>query len=291
MKPSEFAALVALLEDPDAEVYNTISNRLVNEGIPLVPLLENAWEKAEDKLLQGRVEDILHQIQFKNVLNGLTTWVEKGCTDLLEGIVNVAQYQYPDTDYNLIDSFIGKVKQKVWLELNETLSALEKIKVLNHVFYDSFGFRGNVDNFFSPNNHFINQIIEIKKGGPVLMSLLYSLVAQRLGMPVFPVSLPRNFLVAYQNRYHSAANSKSNEQFILFYINPFNQGAVLGRKDLEQFLSQNNIESKDEYFLPCDNRTAILQLLGSLLIAYQKVGQSEKIDDIKAFLDVLIKQH
>ena len=289
MKPSEFAALVALLEDPDTQVYNSISNRLVSEGVPLVPLLENAWEKAEDKLLQERVEDILHKIQFKNVWDGLTTWVEAGCSDLLEAIVYVAQYHYPDADYSFVDNFIGKVKRKVWHELNETLSALEKIKVLNHIFYGDFAFRGNTDNFFSPNNHFINQLIETKKGGPVLMSLFYCLVAQRLGMPVFPVSLPRNFLVAYQNRYYSATVSKPDEKFILFYINPFNQGAVLGHKDIEQFLLTNNIPSKDEYFLPCDNRTAILQLFGSLLIAYQKVGQDDKIGDIRAILDILVK--
>ncbi|HZJ74680.1 MAG TPA: transglutaminase-like domain-containing protein [Perlabentimonas sp.] len=289
MKPSEFVALVALLDDPDAEVYNTISSKLVDEGVHLVPLLENAWEKADDNLLKSRVEDVLHRIQFKTALDGLTRWVEEGCIDLLEGVVYVTQYQYPDVDYSVIDNFIDKVKQKVWLELNETLSALEKIKVLNHILYDSFGFRGNIDNFFSPNNNFINQLIETKKGGPVLMSLFYSLVAQRLGMPVFSVSLPRNFLVAYQNRHHSAASDNPNDKFILFYINPFNQGAVLGHKDIEQFLLQNNIDSKDEYFLPCDNRIAILQLLGSLLIAYKKVGQDEKIDDIKAFLQALVK--
>ncbi|MDD2549887.1 MAG: transglutaminase-like domain-containing protein [Bacteroidales bacterium] len=289
MKPSEFAALVALLDDPDAEVYNTISNKLVDEGGQLVPLLENTWERTDDKLLKSRVEDVLHRIRFKNALDGLTRWVETGCADLLEGAVYVTQYQYPDVHYSVIDNFIGKVKQKVWLELNETLSALEKIKVLNHILYDSFGFRGNVDNFFSPNNNFINQLIETKKGGPVLMSLFYSLVAQRLGMPVFCVSLPRNFLVAYQNRCHAVASGKPDGKFILFYINPFNQGAVLGHKDIEQFLLQNNIDPKDEYFLPCDNRTAILQLLGSLLIAYKKVGQNEKIDDIKAFLQALVK--
>lgn len=287
MRPKEFAALVSLLEDPDQEVYKSISSKLVDEGVPLVPLLEQAWENANNPLLQERIEDIIHGIQFNLAKNNLAGWMAGGCIDLLSGIVYVAQYQYPDIEYEVIDNFIDKVKQKVWMELNESLTALEKVKVLNHIFFDSYGFAGNADNFFAPQNHFINKLIETKRGGPVLLSLFYSLVAQRLGLPIYPVSLPRNFLVAYRNRYAHTVSGNEVEHNILFYVNPFNNGSVLGRKDIEQFLEQNKIPAKDEYFSPCANCMCVSQLLGSLLISYQKVGEDNKLDDIRRFLDVL----
>ncbi|MDX9769287.1 MAG: transglutaminase-like domain-containing protein [Tenuifilaceae bacterium] len=290
MRPKEFAALVSLLEDPDQEVYKSISNKLVTEGIPLVPLLEQAWEVSDSDILQSRVEDILHKIQLNTAKRNLTDWVATGCADLLAGAVYVAQYQYPDIEYEVVESYIDKLKQKVWMELNESLTALEKVKVLNHILFASCGFAGNADNFFAPQNHFINQLIETKKGGPVLISIFYSLVAQRLGLPIYPVSLPRNFLVAYKNRYGHTAGGGEVEQSILFYINPFNQGSVLARKDIEQFLSQNKIPPKEEYFLPCTNCSAISQLLGSLLLSFQKLGQTSKIDDLKLLLDILHKQ-
>ena len=290
MRPKEFAALVSLLEDPDQEVYKTISSKLVSEGVPLVPLLEQAWEVSKSEILQSRVEDILHKIQFNNARSNLADWVATGCSDLLAGIVYVAQYQFPDIEYEVIESYIQKLKQKVWHELNESLTALEKVKVLNHIFYGSYGFSGNADNFFAPQNHFINHLIETKKGGPVLISIFYSLVAQSLGLPIYPVSLPRNFLVAYNNRYGHTAGGGEVKQAILFYINPFNQGSVLARKDIEQFLSQNKITPKEEYFLPCTNRTAVSQLLGSLLMSFHKLGQPNKADDVKVLLDILHKQ-
>jgi regulator of sirC expression with transglutaminase-like and TPR domain len=290
MRPREFAALVALLEDPDHEVYETISNKLVGEGIPLVPLLEKAWESSSNQILQRRVEDILHQIQFNTALNNLNQWIESGCIDMLEGIVSIAQYQYPDIEYEIIDNQLNKIKQKIWAELNESLTALEKIKVLNHILFKGCGYSGNADNFFAPNNHFINQLIDTKKGGPVLISIFYSLIAQRLGLPVYPVSLPRNFLVAYKDRYSNTNTEKSINHSILFYINPFNLGSVLGRKEIEQFLEQNNITPSDEYFVPCSNRVAVSQLTASLLISYQKTGKHQNVEDVKAFLDLLAKK-
>lgn len=287
MRPKEFAALIALLEDPDAEVYNPISKKLVTEGLPLVPLLEKAWESSANELLQVRIEDILHQIQLLNAKQNVLDWSESGATNLLEGALNIAKYQFPDLEYEVIDSHINKIKQKVWLEFNESLTALEKVKVLNHILYGVCGFTGNIDNFFDPNNHYINTLIETKKGGPVVMSIFYSIVAQRLGMPVFGVSLPKNFLLAYEDRYRQTED-ENEPHSVLFYINPFNRGAVLGRKEIEQFLTQNSIEHKDEYFKPCSNRTTISQLIASLMISYQKVGNTSIVDDLRMLLDIVV---
>jgi regulator of sirC expression with transglutaminase-like and TPR domain len=287
MRPKEFAALISLLEDPDLEVFNTISYKLISEGLPLVPLLEKAWETSKNELFQQRIENILHQIQVNITKQCLISWMESGCKDLLEGAVCIAKYQYPDIEYDVIDSHIDKIKKKVWLELNESLTALEKVKVLNHILFGVCGFSGNTTNFFAPQNHFINHLIESKKGGPVSMSIFYSLVAQRLGLPIFGVSLPRNFLLAYKDRYQTSGEIKQQGHGVLFYINPFNQGAVLGKKEIDAFLVQNNITPKDEYFSPCTNRTTITQLIGSLMISYQKIGDNNKIEDLKIFLDLL----
>ncbi len=287
MRPKEFAALVALLEDPDKEIYGAISEKLVLEGLPLIPLLEKAWENSSNELLQIRVENIIHQIQFQHAKENLSEWINSGCTDLLEGALSIAKYQYPDIEYEVIDSHINKIKKKVWLELNESLTALEKVKVLNHILYGVCGFSGNSTNFFAPQNHYINQVIESKKGGPVSISIFYSLIAQRLGLPIYGVSLPRNFLLAYEDRYQAPAGSENKTNSVLFYINPFNQGAVLGKKEIENFLAQNNITPKNEYFFPCSNRTAISQLVGSLMLSYQKLSQTTKVEDLKVFLDML----
>lgn len=286
MKAKEFAALVSLLEDPDEEVYNPIASKLVSEGAHLVPLLEKEWERTENRFLQTRIESILHQIQLEGSRTSIQNWMDDGASNLLEGAVALARFRFPNVDYKEIDNEINRLKQKVWLEFNENLTALEKVKVLNHILFTVSKFQGNVDNFFDPYNYFINTFLETKKGSPVTLAIFYSLIAQRLGMPVYGVSLPKNFLLAYEDRY-SVKEGAEDRPSILFYINPFNNGIVLGKKEIEHFLTQNGIEPKEEYFYPCSNEKTLGQLVGGLMIAYQKVGNAQAVEDLKLLLSAL----
>jgi hypothetical protein len=177
MRQKELNALVSLLDDPDNEIYSVISKKIMQEGMELIPALEKAWETTENSLIQQRIESIIHKIQYQSTKEQLERWVDSGATSLLDGTICLTRYQYPEIKTNIIENYLEKVKQKIWLELNESITALEKVKVINHIIYGVLGFSGNTTNFFSPHNHYINQLIENKKGGPVSLSIFYSLIA------------------------------------------------------------------------------------------------------------------
>lgn len=286
MRPKEFSALIALLDDPDNEVNRVVTDKIIHHGPEIIPLLENAWETSPNDILQKKIESLINRIQYQSTYDSITSWVEKGSQNLLEGAVYVSRFNYPLVQVETIEEQLEKIRKDVWLELNESLTALEKVKALNHIFYGVHGFTGNTTNFFAPQNHYINQVIENKKGGPVALAICYSVVAQKLGLPIYGVSLPKNFLLAFKDRYQTVASNTNNPETILFYINPFNRGAVISRKEIEHFLSQNNMDAKDEYFVPCSNRTTISQLIASLMIAYQKMGNTEKITQLQSLLDI-----
>jgi len=287
MEAKELNALIALLDDPDKEVFNVVSSKIVQEGSAVVQLLEKAWESSLDELVQHRIESLIHSIQFNGTIENLSRWVASGAHDLLEGAYYLSLYQYPDSEFDAIQKSIEKIRKDIWLELNENLTALEKVKILNHIIYDVHSFTSNTLNFFSPQNQFINQVIETKKGGPVSLAIIYSVVAQKLGLPIYAVNLPKNFILAYKDRF-KAATPENPKDSILFYINPFNRGAVLGRREIEHFLNQQNIEPKDEFFLPCTNRTTISQLVNSLIYSYEKLGYHDKLNDLNTIQKILI---
>ena len=291
MRPKEFNALIALLEDPDNEVNRVVTDKIMHEGTRIVPLLEKVWEQSTNSFLQKKIEEIVNNIQFQSTKDNLNKWVAEGELNLLEGAVYIAKFQYPQLEIEAVEEQLEKIRKDVWLELNETLTALEKVKTLNHIFYGVHGFTGNTTNFFAPQNHYINQVIENKKGGPVALAICYSIVAQKLGLPIYGVSLPKNFLLAYKDRYSHQSQGNVTTESILFYINPFNKGAVLSRKEIENFLVQNKIEAKDEYFTPCKNSVTISQLIASLMIAYQKIGNSEKVSQLQFLLDIVVNQN
>jgi hypothetical protein len=136
----EISALVKLLDDPDPEIYEHIEKRLLEYGAEVVHFLENAWEQSLDSLLQERIENIVHKIQFSSVKEDLNLWYQSGAFDLLQGALVVNRYQYPDLDEQKIILQIEEIKREIWMGLQYEMSSIEKIKLINHIFYNVYAF-------------------------------------------------------------------------------------------------------------------------------------------------------
>ena len=286
MKKQELQAIITLLEDPDMQIFKEVYKTLMDKGVDVVPDLEKAWEVAENSLTQTRLEDIIHKIQLNAVHQGLSNWIRNGATDLLEGAYLIAHYQYPELGMYEILTPIERIKHDIWLELNENLTALEKVRVMNHIIFDVHKFTSNTSNYYSPQNSFINQVIFSKKGNPISLGIIYAAVAQKLGLPIYGVNLPKNFILAFKDEFQELLNPESKEDGILFYINPFNKGAVLGRKEIDFFLKQQNIVPDDIFYKPCTNIEIIQRLLLNLIYSYEKLGYEGKVLDLKGLLKI-----
>lgn len=286
MKRNEIQAILTLLDDPDNQIYDSISNSLLEIGINVIPDLEKAWEVTGSTLTQGRLENIIHKIQQNSVHQSLSNWVKGGAIDLLEGAFIISKHKYPEIHFNDIQTAIEKIRHDVWLEINENLTALEKVRILNHIMFEINKYTGNTNNYYSPQNSYINQVLLLKKGNAISLGLLYASVAQRLGLPIFGVNLPRNFILAYKDEFHELISNDSTSDGILFYINPFNKGAVLGRKEIDHFLQQQNITPEDSYYRTCTNLEIIQRLILNLIYSYEKVENMGKVNDLKDLLKI-----
>lgn len=283
----EISALIKLLEDPDSAVFESVSGNLMNQGPSIIPKLEEAWEYSLNEFLQQRIEDLIQNIQQNSTFNKLAKWKNKGAVDLLEGAFLVEKYQYPDLSFSSIEQKIEGISKAIWLELNKNLTALENTRVLNLIFYKTYKFSGNFANLLAPQNNFIHQLLESKKGNPLSLGIVYSALAQRLGLPIYGVNLPRNFLLVYLDENKSIETYESDlDQHILFYINPFRRGTILNRTDIEHFLVSQNIKLKKSYFIPASNKRIIMRLIMNLVAAYEKLGYQEKVDNFNHLLKV-----
>lgn len=275
---NEIKALISLLDDTDKDVYHHIEEKLISIGKNAIPLLEDAWSSSFDALQQQRIEHIVHKIQFETLLEDLKIWIHTGSHDLLHGAVTVARYQYPDLDPQKIAEQINKIKRDVWLELNESMTALEQINVINHVLFVSHGFAGNTTNYHAPQNSFINTVLESHKGNPLLLSIIYQIICQQVNIPVYGVNLPEHFVLAYLD-----ADENGNGR-VLFYINAFSRGTVFGKSDVDQFIKKLNIEPLNSYYLPCENKDMLQRMLRNLSFSFQKLGDKEKVEEIDRML-------
>jgi regulator of sirC expression with transglutaminase-like and TPR domain len=280
--------LINLLDDPDESVYTHVKDKFISYGTRIIPYLELAWEDSFDMIMQKRIEEIIHTIQLDTVTDGLVKWAKKEQEDLLKGILLIARYQYPDLDEEKIRKQINQIKQDVWLEINDELTALEKVKIINHILFDVHQFSGNIANYHAPQNSFINVVLESKKGNPVSLGILYMVIAQELQIPVYGVNLPEHFIVAYVDEFANILDV-SSESNILFYINPFSKGIMFKRSDIDQFLQQLKMEPKPSFYQPCSNLDIIKRVLRNLVYSYEKLGHEEKVNELNTLLKNLDK--
>ena len=294
---SEIKALIYLLDDTDDEVVSQVEERLFELGKAVIPSLEQNFDLGDiNELRQRRIDEIIRKIQAQSFTSELREWKLNNQDDLLEGVFIINRLKYPDIDRQFIDNLIDKIKLDVWLEMHYDLTSFEKIKILNYGFFDVHRFQGDNDDYHNPENSYISRVFERKKGNPISIAIIYSLVAQRLRLPVFGINLPQHFIVGYMESNGDSEPLRLNEiKFmkpqpnakVQFYINPFNKGSVFPRENLFVFLKQVNIDPRDEYFLPCTNVEILKRMIRNLLTAYEKLKNPSMIQQLETMMAIL----
>ncbi len=285
MKEKERKALITLLEDPDVEVYNELEHTLLNRGINFVSELELVWENSLSELLHKRVEGIIETIQFTSILQHVEYWITNESADLLKGAFLLAKYQYPDLKFKDIEQAVNLITEDVEAQINFKTTALEKTKIINHLIFDIYKFSGSVTGIYAPQNCFINNVVDSKRGNTISLAILYASIAQKLDIPIYGVNLPQNFILAFLNK--PFREEKENE--VLFYINPFNSGAVLGRKEIDFFLNQQKIKVEDTFYTPCTNIITVKRIIQHLIAIYEKTKTPEKAKPLQKIISIFQK--
>ncbi len=278
----EIKYLIKLLDDPDPQIFEHIEGKLLSYGNDILHHLEDAWASSFDPLLQERIENITHKIQYQNVREDLSLWYQSGGFDLLRGFLIVNKYQYPDLDEDRIINQIESIKRDVWLQMMYDGTPAEKVKLLNHVFYNVYGFSGNTTNHHNPQNSYLNQVLETKKGNQISLAIIYSVIAQKLDIPIYGVNLPQHFVLAYVDEFEEENSDKG----VLFYINVFNKGYIFGKRDIDQFLRQLKIKAESFFYEPCSNSDIIKRVIRNLISAYEKESANEKAKELTKLLEI-----
>ena len=180
-----------------------------------------------------------------------------------------------------------QIQQDIWIELNTNLTAFEQVKVINHILFELYGFSGNTSDYHSPKNSFLSVVLETKKGNPLSLSLIYSIIAQNLDLPIYGVNLPHHFILAYLDRFSLYQTNDIYKTDVLFYINPFSKGTVFSRNEIDQFLQQLKLDPKESFFQPATNAAIIRRALSNLEHSYTKMGNEKRVNEIKALIQVL----
>lgn len=272
LSDKELQALVSLLDDPDREVHALVCEKLIAQGPEVIPFLEKKWEESFSPEIQKEIEELVHQLQYSLLKQRLIDWKASPEQDLLKGLWIINTYQYPDLEFDKLNAEMQQIYFEVWTAFQKDLSPHEQVRTINSVLFNRLKFSANTKNFHSPGNSMLSNVLDTKKGNPISLCSIYILVAKRLGLPIFGVSLPNLFVMLYQSKENS------------FYINAFNKGQTFTRKDIHSYLEQLKIEPLERFFEPCSNLEIIQRFLRNLIYSFEKLGELDKVEELKTLL-------
>lgn len=276
MKETEIKALVSLLDDDDGQIVSHVEEKILSLGTGIIPFLEQEWESNFNPMVQRRIEELIHTLQFELVKERIKEWHNTEDHDLITGMWLVATYQYPDIELLKLKQELEQIYYETWLEFKPDLYPFDQVKIINSVFFNKLKFAANTKNFHSPGNSMINVVLESHRGNPITLCVLYMLVAQKLKLPVYGVNLPNLFVLTYKDGVSTQ-----------FYINAFNKGLIFSRQDIENYINELHLPPQASFFEPCSNLDIIRRVFRNLIMSFDKMGEHAKAEEVKELLMII----
>jgi regulator of sirC expression with transglutaminase-like and TPR domain len=253
----EILALFHLIDDPDQEVFDSVSSRIVSYGRGIIPNLENLWENTIASEVQERIELLIHKLHFNDLTEDFQHWKSSSYQDLLTASLLVAKFQYPELVTTPVLQEVEKLRRNIWLELNSYLTPLEQVHVLTSILYNYYGLKGTEVAYQHPEEFMINKLIETKRGNSITNGILYLLLSELLDIPVKAINIPRQFVLAYiKPNYEESPERLSPQQRIEFFIDPMS-GQVFSHKDVDSYFKRVSVPPVASYFKPLSHNRII----------------------------------
>lgn len=283
-------ALVKLLDDTDEEVVNIVESKLIGEGAYYISELEEIWLENTYPQLNQRIEEIIKRYQKVSLLQDIDLWLaKKEDATALEAWLLVSRVQYPGLKLGMVKAHLNQLKIDAWVKMGGVKNPFDQIQILNHVFFETYGFKGNNENYHNPDNSIITRVMETKFGNPISLSILYMSVAHDLGLPLFGVNLPQHFVLAYcrlntpmndNGTYDRDKIKVTNVEKVNFYVNAFSKGQIFTKESVDAFLKVIKVNPQPSFYEPCDNLEIFRRILRNLHFAYSEQQDSDKQRDI-----------
>lgn len=146
---------------------------------------------------------------------------------VLEAAVAVAQDDAPELDTQAVLAEVDALAARLARRIPADAAPMQRLRLLNHYFFDELGFAGNVNDYYDRRNSYLPDVLRTRRGIPITLALLYVELATQVGLDASGVSFPGHFLVAVRVQTSGRAGE--------VVIDPFD-GRSLSREDLEERL-------------------------------------------------------
>ncbi len=275
---SEQEALLKLLADEDSGVYRQVREKILSFGQSAVSWL-SPYALSKDPVLRRRSQEIVESLKRQDADNNFLAFcLNQGSKLNLEsGLWLLAQTKYPSVSVEgyraILDSFVYELMDRV--DFGADVRAI--LKAVNRFLFEEQQFAGNEEDYFDPENSYLNRVIDRRTGNPISLCAIYLLLADRLAMPITGIGMPGHFVCRYQ----------SNREEI--YIDAFNRGRLLSKRDCIRYLNQAGHGYQESFLGPVSSQRILLRICANLHRIYGSREEWEEMARIQRYIVALSK--
>jgi regulator of sirC expression with transglutaminase-like and TPR domain len=269
-------ALISLLADEDPAVYQTIRSTILSYGQEALLWLR-PYILDRDPVLRRRAQEIVQHLARQDSDHHMLAFcLNQGEElDVEQGAWLLAQTQYPDINVAayqaLLDSYAGELRERLAGQVGT-----EKIlAILTQYLFTELGFSGNEQNYYDPDNSYLNRVVDRRLGNPISLCLSYLVIARRLSLPVVGIGMPGHFLCRYQSSTGEA------------YIDAFNHGRLLTKAECIKYLMQSGHGYLEGYLAPVSPRRMLLRMCANLHQIYVDLELSKESARLQRYIVAL----
>ncbi len=250
-------ALARLLADEDPRTLQLLQETLAVRG-------EEGFQFLESVVRDGGPVAQRNATQILRVLRETAAWeaLAQFCAtcgshfDLEVASWLVAKTRYPEFDKAAYSTRIDEMAQELRKRLTGRETPRSTIEVCNHYLFRTLGFRGNRQDYYDPDNSYLNRVLDRRLGIPISLSVLYLLLARRLHLPLIGINMPAHFLLKWQ----SATGS--------FYFDPFHEGELLDEADCRELCKRLGVVFNPLFLTPTTPQIILLRMCNNLQAIY-----------------------
>jgi len=273
----EIKALIELIDDPDEIVFKSITDRFIGLGKEVVPIIKEQLDFTDEESTIFKINHIIHKVNFNSLEDELLRWNESPQKNLWDATLIISSYIDTEANKKEIQFEIEKVRRSIWLELNDYLTSLEEVNVINKVLFSYYKY-ATLDQSLTKEIDFgINKLLSTKTGSPRSIATFYLLLAELLKIPIKALEIPNQNLLAFCGE-DSIFTDEPNEE-ILFFIDP-TSGQIYTHTDIENYLKKINHHINAIALKPLSTKAYVIIWLTEISEFYKKNKQKDNAADL-----------